>query len=91
MNSSRASVSGWSGTANGSRVMITLLSASPGEILAPLRDEEAFVVCRLINKTEPTLRDDEVIGRLDSRLLQTHFSELTRGRVRWAKGWEQIA
>jgi hypothetical protein len=68
-----------------------LLSASPGEILAPQREEDAFVVCRLISKTEPTLRDDEVIGRLDWRLLQTHFSELTRGCVRWAKGWEQIA
>jgi len=68
-----------------------LLSAPPGEILAPQREEDAFVVCRLISKTEPTLRDDEVIGRLDWRLLQTHFSELTRGCVRWAKGWEQIA
>ena len=28
--SSRASMSGWSGTANGSRVMMTLLNASPG-------------------------------------------------------------
>jgi len=45
-----------------------LLSASPEEILAPQRDEEAFVVCRLISKTEPTLHDDEVIGRLQTGL-----------------------
>ena len=67
-----------------------LLSSSPGNILAPQRDEGAFVVCRLISKTEPSLRDDDVIAQLDWRLLQTHFSELTCERVRWAKGWEQI-
>lgn len=68
-----------------------LLSASPGEILALQREKEVFVVCRLLSKTEPNFRDDDVIDHLDSRLLQTHFAERTRERVRFAKGWEQMA
>ena len=67
-----------------------LLSSAPGDVLAPQREEDVFVVCRLISKTEPSLTDGEVVTQLDERLLQTHFSDLTRERVRWAKGWEQI-
>ena len=68
-----------------------LLSASPGEILAPQSDGETFVVCRLINKTESDIHEQEVKARLDQRLLESHFSELTRERIRWAGAWERIA
>jgi hypothetical protein len=53
-----------------------LLSASPGEILAPLGREGCFAVCRLAAKSSPDLTQPDVRERLDQRLLEAHFAEL---------------
>jgi hypothetical protein len=67
-----------------------LLSASPGEVLAPLAEGDSFVVCRLLSKTDPTIADERVKARLDRHLLEAHFSQLA-GKIRWTKGWERMA
>jgi hypothetical protein len=62
------------------------LSAAPGEVLAPKAVEEEFVVYRMAGKTEPALADDEVRARIDQRLMESHFSELSGKHIRWALG-----
>lgn len=60
-----------------------LLSARPGEILAPIEREGAFELCRLVDKTELDLADDEVRARVDAKIVERHFSELVARFVRW--------
>ncbi len=61
-----------------------LLSSSAGEVLEPQGEASAFAVCRLVGKIEPQLADIEVQARVDQRLIETHFSELTGKSIRWA-------
>jgi hypothetical protein len=62
------------------------LSAVPGEVLTPKEVEEEFVVYRICAKTEPDLAEDEVRERIDQRLMETHFSELSSKHIRWVLG-----
>ena len=61
----------------------TLLSASPGEILGPHALDGQFAVHRLAAKSPPDLNQPDVRTRIDRRLLETHFAELTGKRIRW--------
>jgi hypothetical protein len=64
-------------------VQSSLLSAAPGDVLAPEPEDELFVVTRVMAKTEPALLDDQVRQRIDQHLLQSHFSELCSKHIRW--------
>lgn len=53
------------------------LSVSPGDLLGPLARGDGFELCRIISKIEPQADDPMVKSRIDLRLLDRHFSELT--------------
>ncbi len=53
------------------------LSVSAGEVLEPIARGDGFELCRIIKKIEPQPGDPTVKLRIDQRLLDRHFSELT--------------
>ena len=52
-------------------------SGSPGDVLEPTPRGDGFELCRLIKKVEPRLEDASVQSRIDQRLLDHYFSDLT--------------
>jgi hypothetical protein len=53
------------------------LSASAGDVLEPIARGDGFELCRILNKIEPQADDPDAKSRIDQRLLDRHFSELT--------------
>ena len=53
------------------------LSVSAGEMLKPLAHGDGFELCRVLKKIEPHADDPSVKSRIDQRLLDRHFAELT--------------
>jgi hypothetical protein len=53
------------------------LSVSAGDVLEPVARSDEFELCRIIKKVEPQPEDPSVRSRIDRRLLDRHFSELT--------------
>jgi len=53
------------------------LSVSPGDMLKPTPHGDGFELCRIMKKVEPELDDPMVKSRLDQRLLDRYFSDLT--------------
>ena len=53
------------------------LSGSPGDVLEPIPHGDGFELCRIIKKVEPRLEDPSVKSRVDQRLLDQYFSDLT--------------
>jgi hypothetical protein len=53
------------------------LSVSPGEVLEPIPNGDGFELCRIIKKIEPRPDDPSVKSRVDQRLVDEYFSELT--------------
>jgi hypothetical protein len=53
------------------------LSVSQGNMLEPLPHGDGFELCRIIKKVEPRLEDPIVKSRVDQRLLDRYFSDLT--------------
>src|SRR6476619_1131272 len=53
------------------------LSVSEGDLLEPMARGDGFGVCRVIRKVEPRLEDPTVKLRIDQRLLNQYFSDLT--------------
>ena len=53
------------------------ISSAAGEILGPISRDDGFELCRIIKKVEPQTGDPGVQSRIDQRLLERHFSELT--------------
>jgi hypothetical protein len=53
------------------------LSVSQGDLLEPLPRSDGFALCRVIKKIEPRLEDPTVKLRVDQRLLDHYFSDLT--------------
>ena len=53
------------------------LSVSEGDLLEPMARGDGFEVCRVIRKVEPRLEDPTVKLRIDQRLLNQYFSDLT--------------
>src|SRR5438034_3421012 len=53
------------------------LSVSAGDVLEPVARGDGFELCRVISKIEPQADDPSVKSRIDQRLLDRHFSELT--------------
>jgi hypothetical protein len=53
------------------------LSVSQGDLLEPMPHHDGFELCRIIKKLEPLLEDPTVKLRIDQRLLNQYFSDLT--------------
>ena len=53
------------------------LSVSQGDLLGPMPRSDGFALCRVIRKIEPRLEDPTVKLRVDQRLLDHYFSDLT--------------
>jgi hypothetical protein len=53
------------------------LSVSAGALLEPMARGDGFELCRIIKKIEPQPDHRSVRSRIDQRLLDRHFSELT--------------
>ena len=53
------------------------LSVSQGDLLEPMPRGDGFELCRIISKREPRLEDPIVKSRVDQRLLDHYFSDLT--------------
>ncbi len=52
-------------------------SLSQGDLLGPIPHGDGFELCRIIKKVEPRLEDPVVKSRVDQRLLDHYFSDLT--------------
>ena len=59
--------------------------AQPGEVLNLPEDDSGFLVCRILAKHDPDLADADVSSRIDQKLLEDRFSELTRDRIQWVQ------
>ena len=53
------------------------LSISQGDLLEPIPRGDGFELCRVIKKVDPQLHDPIVRSRVDQRLLDDYFSDLT--------------
>jgi hypothetical protein len=53
------------------------VSVSQGDLLEPMPRSDGFALCRIIKKIEPRLEDPTVKLRVDLRLLDHYFSDLT--------------
>jgi hypothetical protein len=53
------------------------LSVSAGEVLQPVAHGDGFELWRVLKKIEPQSNDPSVKSRIDQRLLNRHFAELT--------------
>jgi hypothetical protein len=60
-----------------SDVQQRFLSVSAGDVLEPITRGDGFELCRIVNKIEPEPDDPSVKSRIDQRLLDRHFFELT--------------
>jgi len=54
--------------------------------LGPKAGKEEFVVTRIVAKAEPALVDDQVRARIDQRLMESYFSEISSKHIRWVLG-----
>lgn len=52
-------------------------SISQGDLLPPMAHGDGFELCRVIKKVDPQLHDPIVKSRVDQRLLDHYFSDLT--------------
>jgi len=59
------------------------LAAAEGTTLEPEADDGVFQLCRLLRKQEPRIDDPSVLSRIDQRILEAHFAELSGQCVRW--------
>jgi hypothetical protein len=53
------------------------LSISQGDLMEPIPHGDGFQLCRVLKKIEPRLEDPTVKLRVDQRLLDRYFSDLT--------------
>jgi hypothetical protein len=60
------------------------LSVSAGVVLDPICRGDGFQLCRVTGKSEPTLDDPVVRTRVEKRILERHFPELTAKHIEWA-------
>ncbi|GEM_PF-989858 len=53
------------------------LSVSAGQVLEPMEKSDGFDLCRVVRKIEPQADDPAILSRIEQRLLNRHFAELT--------------
>ncbi|HEY1771030.1 MAG TPA: hypothetical protein VGG02_12330 [Chthoniobacterales bacterium] len=59
------------------------LSVTPGAVLEPIVEGEAFHLCRILGKAEPDVDDPTVKERAEDRILDRYFAELTARHIQW--------
>lgn len=59
------------------------LSLTPGSVLEPIPREDGFQVSRLLGKAEPRVDDPDVRARIEQRILERHFADLTSKSIEW--------
>ncbi|MBA3385581.1 MAG: hypothetical protein H0T95_02980 [Chthoniobacterales bacterium] len=59
------------------------LSLSPGAVLEPMPREDGFLLSRLRGKKEPKIDDADVCARIERRILDRYFSDLTSRWIEW--------
>lgn len=64
-----------------SEVQQKFLSVANGQVLDPMEKSDGFDVCRVVRKIEPQVDDADVRTRIEQRLLNRHFSELSNKHV----------
>lgn len=59
------------------------LSVKAGALVEPIPRDDAFQVCRVKARIEPTLEDAAIRERLERRIIGRHFSELVSKYIDW--------
>jgi hypothetical protein len=59
------------------------LSLTPGSLLGPTAREDGFILSRLIAKHEPKADDAAVHARIERRILERHFTDLSSNHLQW--------
>ena len=59
------------------------LSVKAGAMVEPIPRDDAFQVCRVKARIEPTLQDAAIRERLERRIIERHFSELVSKYIDW--------
>lgn len=59
------------------------LSVTPGSLLDPIALEDGYQVSRVLGKAEPAPDEPRVRARIETRILERHFAELTSKHLRW--------
>ena len=59
------------------------LSVKAGALVEPIPRDDAFKVCRVKARIEPTLQDAAIRERLERRIIERHFSELVSKYIDW--------
>ena len=62
------------------------LSASPGQVFRPVKQEDRYWIYRVRRKTEPDIADPEVQERLERALVTKYFDELVDKHIEWFLG-----
>jgi len=60
------------------------LNVRPGTLIDPIPRGDGIELCRVVDKTEPDPKDDAVRHRIDRRILNRHFDELTAKQISWS-------
>jgi hypothetical protein len=58
-------------------------SARPGELVGPLQDDGGFSIYLVLDKTEPSVADGEIVTRAEETLLRRLIDREIDGRVKW--------
>ena len=59
------------------------LSANAGELMEPMELDGGHRLCRIIGKKEPDPQDPAVRARVEQRILDRHFAEVSSRLVQW--------
>jgi hypothetical protein len=59
------------------------LGLTPGAVLGPIARENGFHLSRLLGKAEPKTDDPNVRVRIEQRILERHFADVTSSNIRW--------
>lgn len=60
------------------------LNVRPGTLIDPIQRGDGVELCRVIGKTEPSQDDPAVHRRIDTRILNRYFEELTAKNISWS-------
>lgn len=64
-------------------VQLRFLGAEKGQVRQIDTAGERFQICRILDKCEPTLADENVVRRIDEELIAAHFQNLVAKRIVW--------
>lgn len=64
-------------------LQLRFLGAEKGQVRQITTFDHRFQVCRILDKREPTLADENVVRRVDAELITAHFDNLVSKRVVW--------